>query len=186
MLLEHGEAAEDGTPLEYVEYFYQTDADVSSEWHRMGLAWAPNSRTIFPFGLSDDQRFSKGLTFRWIKQRLRLVGRGGLYTPTVLALGLAWLPLTQDATHGTFTIPLPVETDERSGKTTEQIHELVHRLLNHTDDEFLLLRVGPEEFRVAISGAAHTEIAGDDAVGAITLSLIQIPTGVESLVGEPN
>jgi hypothetical protein len=164
----------------YVEVEYQTDA--SDDWMLLGSANVSNERVVLPFGLSGDSLWAEGLAAYWIKPRLTLVGAGALVTPVVRFLSLAYMPLRQDATHAVFTIPLPVEVDERTGKTAAQIHDQLHDLIR--DDIFLLLRFGTEAYRVVVSGMSHTEIAGEDFVGAIKLNVIQIPTGKTGLIGE--
>jgi hypothetical protein len=166
---------------------YQTDA--SDDWVTLGEARVTHERVVLPFGLNDPvtPQWSAGMSSLWIKPRLGLFGPGGVQTPVVQALSLSYLPLRRDATHAVFTIPLPVEVDERSGKTSEQIHQLIHELLDY--EQFLHLKFSWGDFRVVLSGAAHTEIAGQDFVGALKLNVIQIPTGanIPGLIGEhPN
>jgi hypothetical protein len=173
--------------IEYVEFDYRTDADDDATWHTHAtLANTPNARTVLPFGLSSDGLWSAGLASYWIKPRIRLIGNGGTTSPTVRALTLAYLPLQQDANHQIFTIPLPVDVDERSGKTREQIHNQLHELLeaHDLDPQFLVMKLGDATYRVVVAGMSHNQIAAQDMVGSIKLNIIQIPTGDSTLIGE--
>jgi hypothetical protein len=170
-----------GSSVEYAEFEYMTDDNQT--WTVLGSASNPRARTVLPFGLTDDSLFAEGISSYWIKPRLRLVGGGGVTTPTVQALSLSYLTWQQDAAHFVFTIPLPVETNEWTNKTREQIHDIVHDLLED-ERRALFMQFGENKYRVLVAGASHTEIAGQDFVGAITLNLIQVPSNAGGLIGE--
>jgi hypothetical protein len=171
---------------EYAEFEYTTDADPDT-WTVLGQATVAASRNVLPLGLTADGMFSEGLSCYWIQPRLRLVGMGGTSAPTVLGMTLAYLPLQGDANHMQYSIPLPVgaTTCPLTGKTREQIHDLLHDLSqdNHDGDRFLFMQFNDASYRVVIAGISHVEVAAMDAPGAITLSVIQIPTGT-GLVGD--
>lgn len=189
-LLSHGAIhLRDASAVEYVELEYRTDADETDEWHLLGAASAPFARTVLPFGLSGDGLWSNGLGCYWVQPRLRIITPGGLLTPVVRALSVAYLPLMQDANHATFTIPLPAQTDERTNKTAAQIHNQLHELVDGDQSEkFHVHKVMDRTYRAVITGLSHTEIPDleTDSVGAINLSLIQIPTNAPGLLGEGN
>lgn len=170
------------TPSTYAELLYSTDDN--EDLTLLGRGTVSNSRIVLPFGLDDvdDPHWSAGQASYWIKPYVRLEGLGGTDTPVLQAFSLSYLPLRQDASHMVFTVPLPVEVDERSGKTAEQIHDQIHHLLH--DEVFHHLQFQNTSYRVVISGVSHTEIAGADFVGAIKINVIQVGTGLPGLVGE--
>ena len=166
----------------YVEYDYQTNAQQDGSWITLGRAAIEHERVVLPFGVSADGLWSAGLSWHWIKQRLRFIGQGGTNAPVVSGISLAYMPLPQDAASHTYTVPLPVEVCPWSGLTREQI---VSRLEAHVQsEEFLLLKFRERTFRAYVASFAATEIAHKDAPATGTLTLIQIPTDAPGLLGQ--
>ncbi len=166
----------------YVEYDYQTNAQADGAWVTLGRAAVEQQRVVLPFGVSADGVWSAGLSWHWIKQRLRFVGPGGLVAPVVKGISLAYMPLPQDAASHTYTVPLPVEVCPWSGLTREQI---VARLEAHVaSEEFLLLKFRERTFRAYVASVAAQEIAANDAPGSLTLTVIQIATNAPGFLGE--
>lgn len=184
LLMEHATAAE------YVAYQYITDAQAGEAWVTLGTATTDagdgQARTVLPFGLTADALFSEGLSFRWIRQRLLWVGAAALSPAIVTALTLAYLPVPQDAATKAYTVPLPQDRDPLTGDTAEQITAKLEALLAPTPGEetFLYLQDGQDVFRAYISSISYGKAPTPDGPGALTLSLIQIPTGKVGLVGE--
>lgn len=172
----------EGDAANYAEVEYRTDADSLGVWHTLGAATVARQRVVFPFGLSADGQFSEGLAFNWIAQRVRLTGAGGARSPVVAGLSLAYMPLPQDAATKTYTIPLPIEEDPKTGWTREQI---LGKLEAHVQSErFLYLKYQERTFRAYVAAVAETGMASRDASGTAQLTVIQIGTGVPGLVGE--
>lgn len=174
VILTHGDEE-----TEFVEVEYQTDADPPTTWHSLGIAWNPDERTILPFGLSEDLRFSSGLSCNRIKLRLTSSGLGGATsTPVPFALSLAYLIVPIDAGNFILHVPLPVDTDEQSQKTRERISSMMYGFAE--SQEFLHMIFNEEHMRVYVAGISETKIAGRDAPGALKLNLVQVITGLES------
>ena len=184
LLMEHA------TTTEYVAYEYMTDAQHDEAWVTLGVATTDAgdnaARTVLPFGLSSDGDFSEGLSFRWMRQRLRFISASATSPPIVTAMTLAYLPITQDAATKAYTIPLPVDCDPLTGDTATQIINKLEALLAPTpgSEKFLYLKDGQKEYRAYISSISYGQAPTADGPGALTLSLIQIPTGLSTLVGE--
>jgi hypothetical protein len=187
---------EHATEDEYVEFQYYTDHEhqdpgAPDPWITLGVANTDQSdyqsRTVLPFGLTDDGQFSEGINLHWIRPRLAFYLTNPLIPPIVTSLTLAFLPVPQDAATKAYTIPLPVDRDEITGKTAEQIIEIVEELFNPEfgEEKFYLLQDREKLFRVYLSGLSYGRIPTSDGPGALTLTIIQIPTGAEGLVGEP-
>jgi len=166
----------------YMEYEYRTDADSLGVWHTLGAANTAPARTIFPFGLTDDEQFSEGLAFNWIASRVRFTGSGGIRTPVGGGLSLAFMPLPQDAATKTYTIGLPQDIDPITHLTREKI---INKLEAHVESErFLILKHLERTYRAYVAGVAETGIMTRDGWGSLNLTLIQIPTGLPTLIGE--
>jgi hypothetical protein len=207
IVMEHATAPVPGVPNtgEYVEYEYYTDRDheqvgVGPPWHNLGRAERDSAldtgeteadpRTILPFGLFYDGEtpvFSQGESFRWIRQRLRFISNNPIYPPICTALTLAYLPLPQDAATKAYSVVLPVERDRVTGMTAEVIIKRLEGLLSppRGQEKFLLLQDGQEKFRAYISSISYGRAPTPDGPGALNLTVIQIPSGVPKLVGEP-
>lgn len=177
---------------DYVAYQYFTDAQHNEAWITLGTATTDASdgvgqeRTVIPFGLTSDELFSEGLSFRWIRQRLLWVGATALSPAIVTAMTLAYLPVPQDAANKAYTVPLPQDRDPLTGDTADQIVNKLEALLAPTpgQEKFLYLKDGQTEYRCYISSISYGRAPTPDGPGALTLSLIQIPTNVSGLVGE--
>ncbi len=186
LLMEHA------TATEYVAYQYMTEQQHDEAWVTLGEATTDagdgqgQERTVLPFGLTADEQFSEGLSFRWIRQRLLWVGSTALSPAIVTALTLAYLPVPQDAATKAYTIPLPQDRCPLTGKTAEQIVNALEALLSPTPGEetFLYLQDGQRVYRAYISSISYGKAPSPDGPGALTLSVIQIPTGAAGLVGE--
>jgi DNA-binding beta-propeller fold protein YncE len=181
---------EHATTTDYVAYQYMTDHAHDEAWITLGTATTDASddavRTVLPFGLTADEQFSEGLNFHWIRQRLQWVTATATRPAIVTALTLAYLPITQDAATKAYTVPLPQDRDPLTGKTAEQIINSLEDLLAPTlgEERFLFLQDGQRQYRAFISSISYGRAPTPDGPGALTLSLIQIPTGVSSLIGE--
>jgi hypothetical protein len=182
---------ESATATEYVEYQWYNDHGSDGTWETLGVADSDQEdgepRTVLPFGLTGDSLFSEGEPFHWIRQRLRLVSSNATKPPIVTAMSLSYLPITQDAATKAYTIPLPVDRDEKTTKTAEQIVNTLESLLSPTlgDEKFLLLQDGQRRYRAFISSISYARAPTPDAMGALNLTVIQIPTGAGgALVGE--
>jgi DNA-binding beta-propeller fold protein YncE len=184
LLMEHA------TTTDYVAYQYMTDHQHEEAWITLGTATTDASddepRVVLPFGLTADALFSEGLNFHWIRQRLLWVTASPLTPAIVTSLTLAYLPITQDAATKAYTVVLPVDRDAITGKTADQIVNGLEALLSPTlgDERFLYLMDGQREYRAYISSISYGHAPTADGPGALTLSVIQIPTGVSTLVGE--
>ena len=192
---------------EYVEYQYYTDRDheergSSPPWHTLGRAERDSEiaegepeenadpRTVLPFGLFLDGTtpvFSEGESFRWIRQRLHFVSKNPLYPPIVTSLTLAYLPLPQDAATKAYSVVLPVDRDRITGMTAEVIISRLEGLLSpkRGQERFLFLQDGQDKFRAYVSSISYGRAPTPDGPGALNLTVIQIPSGVPNLVGEP-
>lgn len=174
VLLEHGQQN-----VDYVEVEYQTDADPPNVWRTLGTAYDDTQRTILPFrvGTASGAPFSSGLACAWIRPRMRLVGAGAVTsTPIVTAFGMAYLIVPLDAESIIFTVPLPVDTDERTEKTAEQIRALLYGFAEAS--EFLHLTYQNQTRRAYVAGVSETKPISQDSQGALTINLVEIPTGV--------
>ncbi len=166
----------------YAEYEYQTDASAYGTWTVLGRAAVENTRVVLPFGLSADGLFASGLAFGWIKQRLRLVGAGGYIAPVVGGMSLSYMPLPQDAATKTYVVPLPIDVDPKTDLTREQI---LTKLEAHVQSErFLYLKHQERTYRAYVASIAETGMASRDASGTVAVTVIQIPTGLTTLLGE--
>lgn len=181
--LSHGSTNTDGSPIEWVEYEYQTDADTGSGWHSLGIATDQFAPTVLPFGLSSDGLFSEGITAYSLKGRLWLRGQGGTSTPTVRGISLAFMPVPMDAANQVFTVVLPHDTDERTGHTREQITQRLYSLVDG-EPGFLYLVYTNIVQRAYISGISEAKVIAEDAYGTLNLNIIQVKTNAPGLVGE--
>jgi hypothetical protein len=200
---------EHATNTEYVEYEYYTDHDhgtnptTGTGFKRLGRVTRDGGhdphgdpRTVLPFGLLDRNGipvedpemgvFAQGLGFHWIRQRLRIVSSNAEAPPIVTALTLAYLPVPQDAATKAYTIPLPVDLDPLTRQTAEQITNKLESLLSPAlgEEKFLFLQDRQQIFRAYISSISYGRVPTADGPGSLTLTLIQIPTGVPGLIGE--
>jgi hypothetical protein len=161
------------TATEYAEYQFYNDHMADGSWETLGVATQDQDdgepRTVIPFGLTDDGKFSEGLPFHWLRQRLRLVSSSPTHPPIVTALSLSYLPVPQDAATKAYTIPLPVDRDEITGKTAEQIVTTLESLLSPAlgDEKFLFLQDGQNIFRAYISSISYARAPTPDANGAL-------------------
>lgn len=190
LLMEHA------TTTDYVAYQYMTDHQSEEAWVTLGTATTDAGdgdhgegvRTVLPFGLVTNgaDSFSEGLNFHWMRQRLLWVGSTALSPAIVTALTLAYLPMTQDAATKAYTVPLPVDVDPITGKTAEQIIAGLEALLSPDlgEEKFMYLQDGQRTYRALVSSISYGRMPTTDGPGALTLSLIQIPTGLGTLVGE--
>jgi hypothetical protein len=99
---------------------------------------------------------------------------------------LAYLPVTQDAATKSYTILLPQDLDEVTNKTAEQIVATLEALLSPSlgHEKFLYLQDGQRIYRAYISAISYGRAPTPDALGSLTLTVIQIPTGRTGLLGE--
>ena len=184
LLMEHA------TATEYVEYQWYNDHGTEGSWETLGAATLDaedgEPRTMLPFGMTADGKFSAGMNFHWIRQRLRFVSANPTRPPIVTAMSLSYLPQPQDAATKAYTIPLPVDRDGLTGKTAEQIVNTLEDLLSPPlgDEKFLFLQDGQRIYRAYISSISYARAPTPDAPGALQLTIIQIPTGVPGLIGE--
>lgn len=187
LLMEHA------TDTDYVSYQYMTDAQSNEAWITLGTATtdagdgAGQQRTVLPFGLvGDSDEFSEGLSFRWMRQRLLWVGSTAISPAIVTALTLAYLPVPQDAATKAYTVWLPQDLDPITNKTAEQTVAALEAMLSPTpgQERFLYLMDGQREYRCYISSISYGKAWSPDAPGALTLSVIQIPTNAAGLIGE--
>jgi hypothetical protein len=187
---------EHATATEYVTYQYYTDHEhvepgAPEPWITLGTATLDAGddmpRTVLPFGLSDDGLFSEGLPFHWIRQRVVFTLSDPQSPPIITALTLAYMPVPQDAVTKAYTIPLPVDRDPRTGKTAEQIIRVVESLFNPDlgEERFYHLQDRGEHFRAYLSGLSFGRAPTADGPGALTLTVIQVPTGKIGMLGEP-
>lgn len=141
---------------------------------------------MLPFGLTADGLFSEGLNWHWIRQRVRFVTTNVTKPPIVTAMTLAYLPVPQDAATKAYTIPLPADLDPLTKQTAEQIVGKLESLLAPTlgEERFLFLQDGHRKYRSYISSLSYGQASTPDAPGALTLSVIQIPSGAPGLIGE--
>jgi hypothetical protein len=184
----------------YVEYEYSTDR-MNGRWETLGRADHGESdetqepRIVMPFGLlkadgsstkivNGDGVFSEGLSWRWFRQRIRYRAASPTDPPIIRAITLAFLPITQDAATKAYTIPLPVEKDEKTGKTAEQIINAMEAMLSpeRGEEKFLFLQEGTRRFRCLLSSLSYAMIPTNDARGALNITVIEIPTLMEGLI----
>ncbi len=178
------------TATEYVEYQWYDEHSGSEQWQTLGAATSDANdgepRTVLPFGLTGDGRFSEGETFQWIRQRIRMVSSNALLPPIVTAMSLSYLPLRQDAATKAYTIYLSPDLDEVTNKTGEQVINTLEALFSQSGDNsrFLFLQDGQKIFRAIISSIAYGRAFTPDAAGTLQITVIQIPTGVPGLLGD--
>jgi hypothetical protein len=181
---------EHASAVDYVEYQYYTDHDHDGTWVTLGRADADASdgdpRIVLPFGLTADEQFSEGLNWHWIRQRLRFVCATATSPPIVRALSLAYLSVPQDAATKAYTVSLPVDRDFSTGQTAEQIIAKLEALLSPDlgEEKFLILKDREQTYRAYISSVTYARAPTNDAPGALDLTVIQIPSGLPTLVGE--
>ncbi len=185
LLMEHAATSD------YVVYQYMTDRqhnEGSDSWVSLGSAVTDagddQARTVIPFGLTSDFSFSEGLSFRWIRQRLLWVTSTPLRPAIVTALTLAFLPVPQDAATKAYTVPLPQDRDPITGKTADQIVNGLEALLSPDlgEERFLFLQDGQRQYRAYISSISYQTMPTPDGPGALTLSVIEIPTNAEGII----
>jgi hypothetical protein len=99
---------------------------------------------------------------------------------------MAYLPLPQDAATKAYTLPLPADVCPDTGKTAEMIVNQLEELIDETDTDpsFLFLQDGQRTYRAWISSISYARAATVQAPGALQLLVIQIPSGVPTLIGE--
>jgi hypothetical protein len=201
---------EHASTSEFVEYQYYTDHDhdtnpgTGTVFRTLGRVIKDagddehgDPRTVLPFGLLDSNAvpieesgeegvFSEGLGFHWIRQRLRIVSSNPTAPPIITAMSMAYLPVPQDAATKAYTIPLPVDLDPLTRQTAEQIINKLETLLSPTlgEEKFLFLQDRQQIFRAYISSLSYGRVPSHDGPGSLTLTLIQIPSGVPTLIGE--
>jgi hypothetical protein len=80
-----------------------------------------------------------------------------------------------------------VERDAVTGHTAEDIIRTLESLLSPTRgaERFLYLQDGQDRFRAYVSSISYGRSPTPDGPGALTLTVIQIPSGLPTLVGEP-
>lgn len=167
--------------VNYVRISYITDRDVdalngtaytmataSPNWHV--LPTVVNKIGMTKIGLPDAGGFERGIPFRWIRFKIELVGPGGLDTPILNSIALAYTKIPQDTSSFVLTVPLPRETF--MGRTGQEMADHLQEML--VNQQFLKFVHQNRTYRVRMAGLSGADSTGDDYAGARTLNLIEV------------
>lgn len=177
--------------VNYAEYSYSTERFGEDNWQFLGVADHDDEddedpRIVLPFGVIDNE-FSQGISSRWLRQRVRLICGEATAPPIITSMSLAYLPLTQDAATKAYTIPLPVDVDNRTNKTAEVIINTLESIfspVDQGDEKFLYMQEGTKKYRAMLSSVTYARTPTNDGPGSLNITVIQIPSGKAGLVGE--
>ncbi len=171
---------------DYVEVQYYTDSSTTATFQTLAAATADATdgtpRIVMPFGMTGDGMFSEGVADHWMRLKLRWVTTNPTTPAIVKALSLAYMPLPADAATKTYTVPLPVDLDKATNQTADQITNKLVSLVR--SEKFLYMQEGQKKFRAYVASVSFAMPTTTDIPGALTLVVIQIPSGLPGLTGE--
>lgn len=174
-------AADNATPTEKVEVYYQTDADaaldpVDPAWTLLGTVTEPGLHAL-EFGTVADgaQTFSQGINFQWMRLKVKLYrGADDSQTPILNAWTLHYTKIPSNTASFSFKVPLPTRT--WMGRTGDDIKNHLNALL--VDDSFIKFVHGGTTYRVRVAGVSGIDMTGEDMSGVRQVTLMNVRTTV--------
>lgn len=152
------------------------ERDFDTDWTPLGTVSAAG-RTSFGFGWDDARSFSAGLGFDRIRFRLDFARdpEDDTKSPLVDSLVFHFIKVPRAGQSWTITVPLSFGADGWEGRSAAEIRDELRDLLR--TDRFLQFRHGPDgaTYRVRVARRQGPQATGNDARGALTVSLVEAP-----------